>query len=95
MTIFTKEEADHSLPYMVAVALLDGRLMPAQYFPERILKADIQELLRRVIVREDAGFSRRFPEEMACRIRSRPRRSTRGRRTSDGGYGPTRAGGEM
>ena len=27
----TKEEADHSLPYMVAVALLDGQVLPAQY----------------------------------------------------------------
>ena len=32
----TKEEADHSLPYMVAVALLDGQVMPEQYRPERI-----------------------------------------------------------
>ncbi len=32
----TKEEADHSLPYMVAVALLDGQVMPEQYLPERI-----------------------------------------------------------
>ncbi|MGD8867186.1 MAG: MmgE/PrpD family protein, partial [Gemmatimonadales bacterium] len=30
-TVQTKEEADHSLPYMVAAALLDGDVMPAQY----------------------------------------------------------------
>src|SRR5216683_994650 len=36
--VHTKEEADHSLPYMVAVALLDGDVSPAQYAPERIVR---------------------------------------------------------
>ncbi|MGH7572947.1 MAG: MmgE/PrpD family protein, partial [Gemmatimonadota bacterium] len=36
----TKEEADHSLHYMVAVALLDGQVLPAQYEPERIVRDD-------------------------------------------------------
>jgi 2-methylcitrate dehydratase MmgE/PrpD-like protein len=34
--VWTKEEADHSLPYLVAVALLDGQVLPEQYRPERI-----------------------------------------------------------
>src|SRR3984893_12277435 len=34
----TKEEADHSLPYMVAVALLDGDVSPAQYAPGGIVR---------------------------------------------------------
>lgn len=64
----TKEEADHSLPYLVAVALLDGEVMPQQYRRARIGRADVQALLRRVTVRPDEGFSRRFPGEMACRV---------------------------
>jgi 2-methylcitrate dehydratase len=64
----TKEEADHSLPYMIAAALLDGEVSPAQYAPERITRADVQELLRKVSIRPDAGMSRRFPAEMPCRI---------------------------
>ena len=31
----TKEEADHSLQYMVGVALIDGNVLPAQYAPPR------------------------------------------------------------
>jgi 2-methylcitrate dehydratase len=65
----TKEEADHSLPYMVAVALLDGEVAPAQYASERIVRGDVQSLLRKVIVRPDEELSRRFPQEMPCRIR--------------------------
>jgi 2-methylcitrate dehydratase len=65
----TKEEADHSLPYMVAVALLDGEVYPAQYEPERILRADVQDLLRRVTVAPAADLSARFPAEHPCRVR--------------------------
>src|SRR5690606_17211222 len=46
--IRTKEEADHSLPYMMAAVLLDGNVLPAQYLPERILRDDIQQLLQKV-----------------------------------------------
>jgi len=67
-SIRTKEEADHSLPYMVAVALLDGAVSPAQYAPERIVREDVQHLLRKVTIRPDAELSRRFPAELPCRI---------------------------
>jgi 2-methylcitrate dehydratase len=64
----TKEEADHSLPYLVAVALLDGQVMPEQYLPERIGREDVQRLLAKVVVRPSEEFSRRFPAEMPCRV---------------------------
>ncbi|HEY3132733.1 MAG TPA: MmgE/PrpD family protein [Acidobacteriota bacterium] len=64
----TKEQADHSLPYLVAVALLDGSVMPEQFITERILRQDVQSLLRRVVVRPSEDLSRRFPGEHACRL---------------------------
>jgi len=64
----TKEDADHSLPYMVAAAALDGEVMPAQYEPERIARDDIQSLLRRVTVVPDPACSKRFPDEHPCRL---------------------------
>lgn len=66
--IRTKEEADHSLQYMIAAALCDGELLPPQYAPERISAPDVQDLLRRVRVEPNPEFSKRFPEEMACRV---------------------------
>ena len=66
--VHTKEEADHSLPYIVAAAALDGEVTPAQYATERIARDDVQRLLRRVEVVPDPAFSRRFPEEHACRL---------------------------
>ncbi len=67
--IATKEEADHSLPYLLAVALLDGQVLPEQYAPERIVAADVQALLRRVEVRPADDLTARFPAEHACRVR--------------------------
>src|SRR5213595_1258333 len=46
----TKEEADHSLPYMLAAALIDGQVQPEQYAPERIVARDVQDLLRAVTI---------------------------------------------
>ena len=69
--IRTKEQADHSLPYLLAVALLDGQVMPGQYTPERVVSADVQALLRRVEVRPAADLTARFPAEHACRLRIR------------------------
>lgn len=63
-----KEEADHSLPYMMAAAILDGNVLPAQYEQDRILQDDIQTLLNKVEVHEKKEYSDRFPEEEACDI---------------------------
>src|SRR2546423_1927357 len=49
-TVFSKEQADHSLPYVIAVALLDGQLYPEQLLPERINSPDVQQLLQKVEV---------------------------------------------
>ncbi|MBI5548476.1 MAG: MmgE/PrpD family protein [Deltaproteobacteria bacterium] len=64
----TKEEADHSLPYLVAVALLDGQVMPAQFASARIAASDVQSLLQRVMVTPRPELSARFPEEMPARV---------------------------
>jgi len=65
-SIATKEEADHSLPYILAAAILDGRVMPEQYSPERLLRQDIQDLLKRISIHPRAELSERFPREMPC-----------------------------
>ena len=66
--VSTKEEADHSLPYLLAVALLDGFVGPEQYAPDRISRADVQALLRRVSVRPSPDLNVRFPRQMPARL---------------------------
>jgi 2-methylcitrate dehydratase len=64
----TRETADHSLPYMLAVALVDGRLTPASFEPQRYLDPGLRPLMSRIRVAEDPELTRRFPQELASRI---------------------------
>jgi 2-methylcitrate dehydratase len=64
----TKEDADHSLPYMLAVALIDGEVQPEQYAPARIAAADVQQLLRKVTITPDAVLSARFPQRLPAEL---------------------------
>ena len=66
--VFSKEDADHSLPYLIAVAFLDRAVLPAQFTAERIRRADVQALLCRVAVHPIPEYSRRFPREMPSRV---------------------------
>jgi 2-methylcitrate dehydratase len=64
----TKEDADHSLPYMLAVALIDGEAQPEQYAPERIAASDVQQLLRKVTVTPELSLSARFPQRLPTEL---------------------------
>jgi 2-methylcitrate dehydratase len=64
----TKEQADYNLKYLIAAALLDGQVGPAQLEPTRIQAADAQALLARVDIRPDNSFSVRYPHELNTRI---------------------------
>jgi 2-methylcitrate dehydratase len=66
--IRTKEQADHSLPYLLAVALLDGDVMPAQFKPDRIIRSDVQGLLKKVSVRPNQKYTELYPEKMPAKI---------------------------
>src|SRR5271167_1199451 len=63
-----KEQADHSLPYLLAVALLDGDVMPAQFNPDRIAKVDVQQLLKKVSVHPNHEFTEQYPKKMPAKI---------------------------
>jgi 2-methylcitrate dehydratase len=70
----SKSEAYRSLPYLLAVALLDGEVSPSQLKQERILKEDVQSLLKKVVVRPKAtlvaAFQKKCPHESGsfCRM---------------------------
>ena len=66
--IRTKEEADHSLPWMLAVVLLDGQLNPEQYEPSRIVADDVQALMKKVEITPSDEFSDRFPDHMPAEL---------------------------
>jgi 2-methylcitrate dehydratase len=63
-----KEQGDYNINYLVAAALLDDQLGPAQLDEARIQALDVQALLKRVEIRPDNSFSARYPHELGARI---------------------------
>ncbi len=69
----TKETADHSLPWLVAAALVHGDVWLDSYTPERVRDPRVLGLLRRMRVEVDPDIDRLYPEaaanEVAIRLR--------------------------
>ena len=57
----TKETADHSLPYVIAAALVHRKVTPAQFEMEAILDPKVREQLRKVEVVADPEIEKVFP----------------------------------
>src|SRR5215467_11929594 len=57
----TKETADHSLPYVIAAALVDRQVTPAQFESPKIMDPAIRAQLRKVEVIADPEIEKVFP----------------------------------
>jgi 2-methylcitrate dehydratase len=64
----TRETADHSIPFCIATALLDGAVTEAGFSTRRIRDPRIAGLIARTTMRENPEFSRLHPSEWPCRI---------------------------
>ncbi|MCC6533438.1 MAG: MmgE/PrpD family protein [Burkholderiales bacterium] len=64
----THETADHSLPYTVAIAFLDGRIGPDSFASERFTDPAVVDLMHRIKVNEDPALSRAYPEGAPSRL---------------------------
>jgi 2-methylcitrate dehydratase len=64
----TRETADHSMPYLIAVALQDGAITPATFAPARIKDAALRPIIKKLTVVEDPDFTRRYPVESCSRV---------------------------
>ena len=64
----TRETADHSLPYCVVAAILDGDITAESFAERRIRDPVITGLLERTTITENPEFTRLHPAEWPCRI---------------------------
>jgi 2-methylcitrate dehydratase len=60
----TRETADHSLPYCVAAALIDGEVGLSQFSLGRIKDPMLHRLMQKVTIIRDAELNRQYPEAM-------------------------------
>jgi 2-methylcitrate dehydratase PrpD len=67
-------DAHFSIPFCVAVALMDGELTPRQLWKERLLDPRVHELASRVTLVEDLAMSKAYPAkwpvQLTVRLRS-------------------------
>src|SRR5947207_11241196 len=61
----TRETADHSLPYITAIALIDGEVTEKQFQPERFTDPKIWKFLENVKVERNAELSGLYPGAVA------------------------------
>jgi 2-methylcitrate dehydratase len=64
----TRETADHSFPYCVAVGLLDGKVTLRSFEDKRLTDPALHELMQKVRVVPQPEFVGRYPEAMSTRI---------------------------
>ncbi len=57
----TRETADHSLPYVIAAALVERQVTPVQFTMEKIMDAKIRAQLKKVEVVADPEIEKVFP----------------------------------
>jgi 2-methylcitrate dehydratase len=72
----TKETADHSLPFMVGMALLKGRVDNSTYSPRNFRDPRVLKFLERIKVFEDKGLTDLYPRHIANRVVLRLRNGT-------------------
>ncbi|MEY2547169.1 MAG: 2-methylcitrate dehydratase [Verrucomicrobiota bacterium] len=61
----TRETADHSLPYITSIALIDGEVTEKQFQPERFMDPTIWKFLENVTVQRNAELSSLYAKAVA------------------------------
>lgn len=64
----TKETADHSLPYCIAAALVDGQVLPSSFDEERLADPRIRAMLDKIKVVSDPEIDALFPGVKRARV---------------------------
>jgi 2-methylcitrate dehydratase len=64
----SKETADHSLPYCLAVGLVDGMVTPLQFKEERVKDTSLHAIMDKIKVHANVEFDQLFPKFQASRV---------------------------
>jgi 2-methylcitrate dehydratase len=65
----TRETADHSLPYCVAVALTDGKVTLDSFDDTHLKNESLMELIQKIEVKANAELNKKYPEGIPNLIR--------------------------
>ena len=73
----TRESADHSLPFCVAAALIDGDISLSTFEEKRFLDPDTAHLIDCLSIEFDPDYSQAAPQQRACRLQVEDKDGTR------------------
>ena len=65
----TRETADHSLPYLFALGLVDGAIRADSFSEERIRDPRLRQLMPKITIAENKDYTREFPGEAHVALR--------------------------
>ena len=69
----TDVQAQFSLPYTVAIAILKGRVSFEEFFPENLIDPSVRKMMQKVKVIHNPEFDLAFPKSWPARIKIRTR----------------------
>ncbi len=64
----TRETADHSIPWLVASAILNGPVTPGSFTDDHIANPVLRDIMSRMTLVEEPAFTELYPGEYNCRI---------------------------
>ncbi len=64
----TRETADHSLPYLLALGFTDGRITVDSFSQQRINDPALRQLMNRIKISENKSFTQQFPHKLMTEI---------------------------
>ncbi|HEY2793702.1 MAG TPA: MmgE/PrpD family protein, partial [Micromonosporaceae bacterium] len=60
----TREMADHSVPYLISIGLVDGVVNLDSFRSQRYLDPALRPLMEKVTIYQDSGYRSRYPAEL-------------------------------
>ena len=64
----TRETADHSLPYLFALGLVDGAIRADSFNEERLRDPRLRSLMPKISITENKDYTREFPGKLTSRF---------------------------
>ena len=65
----TRETADHSIPYCIARALIDGKIDLDSFTEEKIRDQNVKKLINKIIMKENANFTALYGKSFPVAIK--------------------------
>ena len=65
----TRETADHSIPYCVARAIIDGKIDLDSFTEEKIRDPNVKKLINKIFIKDDANFTALYGKSFPVAIK--------------------------